>query len=169
MNDIREIVTKAVVGKGRKTTRLNEKIALQNDAFSILGCWIINHNFDAKKVDDNVLVNGSFEVNVWYSSSNNSKTDVLRNRVEYSDKITVNQIVSDYLENSDDIIVKIIKQPTCTDAKIINNTIETDIVFELSAEVIGETKMRVSIFNQDSVENEIDESINIDFIQTDSV
>jgi spore coat protein E len=48
MNEIREIVTKAIVGKGKKLIRIKENVdAYGIEAFSILGVWVINHEFEA--------------------------------------------------------------------------------------------------------------------------
>lgn len=43
LNEIREIVTKAVVSKGKKTINLHESIKLSDMPESILGCLVINH------------------------------------------------------------------------------------------------------------------------------
>ena len=63
MNEIREIVTKTVIGKGKKLIRLEESILPVNEPFSILGCWIINHDFSATLTDNLVNLEGTFEVN----------------------------------------------------------------------------------------------------------
>lgn len=39
----REIVTKAVVGKGRKYYKNVYDISVSDDVSNVLGCWIINH------------------------------------------------------------------------------------------------------------------------------
>ena len=52
MNEIREIVTKAIVGKGKKIIRIKDSVTPKNEAFSILGCWIINHEFEAPLIDN---------------------------------------------------------------------------------------------------------------------
>ena len=49
MSEIREIVTRAVVGKGKKLFRLKQLVTPSNEAFSVLGCWIINHEFEGPK------------------------------------------------------------------------------------------------------------------------
>ena len=67
MNEIREIVTKAVVAKGKKTMRMKVVVEPKNDTFSILGCWVINHNFSATLDQNCVTVNGDFEINIWYA------------------------------------------------------------------------------------------------------
>ena len=51
MNEIREIVTRAVVAKGKKVFNLVEKINTFEKPYSILGCWIINHEFEASKIN----------------------------------------------------------------------------------------------------------------------
>ena len=43
MNEVREIVTRAVVAKGKKIFRVCEIVNPSNAAYSILGCWVINH------------------------------------------------------------------------------------------------------------------------------
>ena len=52
MNEIREIVTRAVVAKGKKVFNLVEKVKTKEKPYSILGCWIINHEFEASKINE---------------------------------------------------------------------------------------------------------------------
>ena len=40
-----------------------------------------------------------FEVNIWYSTEENSRTDVLREKVAYKKDIKVKRIVNEYLKN----------------------------------------------------------------------
>jgi len=89
MNEVREIVTRAVVAKGKKIFRVNERINPTNDAFSILGCWVINHNFEAELKEKKVDLKGNFEVNVWYAYDNNTKTDIARSTINYDGCIKV--------------------------------------------------------------------------------
>lgn len=48
MAEYREIITKAVVAKGRKFTQSNHTICPPHHPSSILGGWIINHKYEAK-------------------------------------------------------------------------------------------------------------------------
>lgn len=43
MSSFKEIVTKAVVGKGKKSFTTDHTLELENEPSTILGCWIINH------------------------------------------------------------------------------------------------------------------------------
>lgn len=172
MNEIREIVTKAVVGKGKKIIRINNLVTPSNEAFSILGCWVINHEFEGSLIDGNkVGITGNFEINIWYAYDNNTKTEIAKKIVEYEDVIRTKQIVSDVSNTTKDIIIRVLQQPTCTNAKIEENGIEVEIIFEVVGEIIGETKMLVTVFQNnnemidtadDDFENEIDEN----FIKT---
>lgn len=148
MNEIREIVTRAVVAKGKKIFNLVEKIHTTDKPYSILGCWIINHEFEASRVNDVVKLDGEFEVNIWYSTNNNSKTDIIRETINYKKEIVTKTIVKNYLENTDDILARIIQHPTVTNAKIMDDIVLLDISFEIIAEIIGETKMKVTVFKE---------------------
>ena len=167
MNEVREIVTKAIVAKGKKYISLSYNIPSNRDPYSILGCWVINHEFEALRNDDLVEINGIFEVNIWYSTEENMKTDVIREKVAYKKDIKVKRIVNEYLKNTDDVLVKILKHPTVTNAKIIDGEIKIDVDIEILAEVIGETKMQVTVFTPVTQEEDIDDldiEVNEDFL-----
>lgn len=157
MNEIREIVTRAVVAKGKKIFNLVENVKTIEKPYSILGCWIINHEFEASRVNEVVNLDGEFEVNIWYSTNNNSKTDIIREIISYKKDITTKSVVKNYLENTDDILARIIQHPTVTNAKIIDGVVSLEITFEIVAEIIGETKMKVTVFKEEeNWEEEID-------------
>ena len=164
MSEIREIVTKAIVAKGKKNINISHTIDTSFRPYSILGCWIINHHYEAYKENDVVYIQGTFDINIWYSVDNNTKTDVLREEVTYKKDIKTKQIVTDYIERSDDVLIKILKSPTATNAKIYDGKIDIDVQFEILAEVLGETKMQVTVFKEspnlddvDDLDIEIDE------------
>ena len=168
MNEIREIVTRAVVAKGKKVLDLTEKILSKDKIYSILGCWIINHEFEATKINNVVKLDGEFEVNIWYSTQNNTKTDILKEVIYYKKDVNTKQIVKGYLENTDEILARILEHPTVINAKIENDGVVVDISFEVLAEIIGETKMKVTILkeeeNFDTEIDAIDMDINENFL-----
>ena len=73
----KEIVTKAVIGKGKKYFKNKYSIICDNKPTTVLGCWVINHQFKGYKQGDNIGVDGSFDVNIWYSYEDDSKTTVV--------------------------------------------------------------------------------------------
>ncbi len=169
MNEFREIVAKAVVSKGRKVLYQPCQIVTNRKPYSILGCWIINHSFEVISKVDGVDIDGSFEVNIWYSLENNTKTDIIREVIRYKKDIKTKRIVKEYLEDSEEILAKVLEHPNATSVRIVDNKIELDVTFEILVEVIGETKMQVTIFNPiPTLEEEIDEldiDINEDFLK----
>src|SRR5690625_1666028 len=86
--EYREIITKAVIGKGKKFTEATHAISPSHQPSSILGCWVINHLYNAKKKSaDTVEINGSYDINIWYSYNDNTKTEVVTERITYCDYI----------------------------------------------------------------------------------
>lgn len=168
MSEIREIVTRAVIAKGKKLLRIKECITPSNETFSVLGCWVINHEFEAALNQKKVDVNGCFEIDVWYSYDNNTKTDIARATTNYSETVKVRELICDNVSEHCDVIARVIQQPTCTNACITDEGIEVEIVFELLVEVIGETKMMVTVFacNNDNTDtiDDFENEINEDFI-----
>ena len=144
MEKIREIITKAVVAKGRKNTKSNHTIRPNHAPSSILGAWIINHAYKAQKIGKTVEVTGHYDINCWYSCNDNTKTDVVVERVTYKDVIHL-KYKDDNTISDKEVIAKVLQQPNCVEAvlspdgKKIIVTAERDILVEL----IGETKVRV--------------------------
>lgn len=53
----KEIVTKAIVGKGKKYFKNNYSIKADDNPSTVLGCWVINHLL---VVSDNITVVGKY-------------------------------------------------------------------------------------------------------------
>ena len=91
-------------------------------------------------------------------------------KVLYHKDIKVKKIVNEYMKNSDDVLARILKHPTVTNARIINDEIKLDIDLEILAEVIGETKMQVTVFvpvnNVDEDIDDLDIEVNEDFLDS---
>lgn len=146
LKNLRQIVTKTVVAKGKKRTETKETLCPPNKPTSILGCWIINHSHQARKVGKYVEVTGKFDINVWYSHSQHSKTSVYTESVSYKDRIRLHYR-DEPTSKHEEVIVNVIQHPNCTEA-VISKCKEKFVICverELTAEVIGETKVCISI------------------------
>ena len=141
----KEIMTKAVIGKGKKSTDQDLVINTDNNIDTVLGCWVINHTFSGVNNNGKVLVNGSYDINVWYSYDSNTKTNVLVNRFTYQDTMNVRIKEDSELNNTSDIIIRSLNQPSVVDVNVDNNTIKLKVHKEMGAEIIGDTKVRVSV------------------------
>ena len=173
-NNYKEIVTKAIIGKGKKTFKNEYEISLERNADTVLGCWVINHKMKGKKDGDYIKINGSYDINIWYSYDNNTKTDVVNKKMYYEEKVKVRVKDNSIMSDESDIIVRSLKNPTCTDVSSEGNIIKYTISKELGIEIVGDQKIRIPISNnedeydiiidEEEINNEIDKSINEDYI-----
>ena len=155
----KEIVTKAVVGKGKKYFKDNYSIDVENTPTTILGCWVINHKFKGYKANDKIGVSGSYDVNIWYSYDNDSKTAVVNKNVSYDDLFNVKIKDSADLSNDTDIIVRTLKQPNCSSVNINGKSIVFDIEKELGVEVVGEAKVKIAIEEDEEPWDDIEDEL----------
>ena len=145
MSNFKEIVTKAVVGKAKKTSSGDYVIRTEEVPNTILGCWVINHTFNGSNNNGSVLINGAFDVNVWYSFDNDTKTAVSRERFSYSDIMNIRLKDNKTITDNSEIIVRSLKQPTVTEVKIDEGLVKLNIEKELGVEIVGDTKIKVSV------------------------
>ena len=160
MSSYKEIVTKTVIGKGKKNFNNKYSIEVNDNVSNILGCWVINHKFNGNMENNDVLVNGSFDVNIWYSYDNDTKTNVVSDTISYNDLIGIKSRIK--TSKDSEIIVKALKQPECRDVKVNNNKIDFNIEKELGIEVVGDEKIK--ILTEDNEDdwtnlNDLDEKI----------
>jgi len=158
----KEIVTKAVIGKGKKYFKNNYTINTETTPTTVLGCWVINHKFKGYKTGDRVGVDGAYDVNIWYSYESDSKTTVVNKKINYNDLFNVKIKDSAELSSDTDIIVRTLKQPNCVKVNIDNDgNINFDIEKELGVEIVGEKKMKISIEEDEEpwevIEDELDD------------
>lgn len=179
LSAFKEIVTKAVIGKGKKYYKNSYTIETEHVPTTVLGCWVINHSFKGTDVGGKIVIDGSFDVNLWYSYENDTKTTVITKKITYSEAVMVRQKETTDA-NAKDIIVRSLKQPSCTNAKENGKTISIEIEKELGIEVVGDTKIKVPIEEEEDpwdliddtsyneeVEKEIDKSINTNYLKED--
>lgn len=166
MNNYREIVTKAVVSKGKKLFTSTNTVTVNNPS-TILGCWVINHNFNGVKEGNKIIIDGSYDVNIWYSYDNDTKTDVVRETNKYSEVINMRERDN---SSGEEIIVRSLKQPNCVKVDIDNNNIVYTIEKELGIELVGDIKVKIEANLEEDpwdeiVEDNTMDEINEDFIE----
>lgn len=172
----KEIVTKAIIGKGKKRFKNTYTVDVEEKVDTILGCWVINHQFSGYKDKDKVRVKGSFDINLWYSYDNNAKTSVISKTIEYEELFNIRLKKGEVLESDNDIIVRSLYQPNCSDATSEGNSIKFNIDKELGIEVVGDTKVKIAIEDEedpwdiledeltDDEEKEIDDEVNENYL-----
>lgn len=145
----KEIVTKAVIGKGKKTFRNKYELFTTDKIDTVLGCWVINHTMKGENDKGKVKITGSFDVNIWYSYDNNTKTSVDARKINYTETVSVHLKDESTLTNDSEIIITSLKNPTVVDVSSVNNKINYEIEKCLGIEIIGDTKVRVQIMDND--------------------
>ena len=174
MSSYREIVTKAVLGKGKKVFTNKHFIEVNNNPTNVLGCWVINHNFKGDKTDNFITVSGSYDINIWYSYDNDTKTDVVKETFNYKENVNIKEKEGvDYSDAS--IIVRSLKDPTCSEVSISDNKINYTVQEEIGIELIGDTKVKIladdetddweEIVDENEALRDIDKEVNENYLE----
>ena len=167
----KEIVTKAVIGKGKKSFSDSYTVTPETIPTTVLGCWVINHAFKGYPNSGKIVIDGSFDVNIWYSYDNDTKTNVISKKITYTNTSTVN-VKNGEITPDTEVIVRSLKQPTCKKVEIKDNDITFTIEKELGIEIIGDTKAKILVEDDedewqildDDVDAQIDKEVNENYI-----
>ena len=173
-NNYKEIVTKTVIGKGKKTFKNDYELTTDTDVDTVLGCWVINHKIKGKKDEEYIKINGSYDINIWYSYDNNTKTNVVSKKMFYEEKVRVKVRENGDLNDNSEIIIRSLKNPTCIDVSNEDKTIKYTISKELGIEIVRDAKIRIPVSNsedeydlivdEEEINNEIDKSVNTNYL-----
>lgn len=155
MANYREIVTKTVLGKGKRLFTNHYSLTPEEKPSTILGCWVINHRFEGNKEQNKIRVKGTSDVNIWYSYDNNTKTIVSKQTITYDELLNVNKKRESNIGNNVEVIVESLKDPTCTKVEIKDGKIEYDIEKELGIEIVGDAKVRIAVDESEEKWDEI--------------
>lgn len=163
MASFKEIVTKAVIGKAKKTSISKFTVTPNEVPDTVLGCWVINHTFEGRSQNGIVYITGGFDVNVWYSYDNDTKTAVATEHFNYEDKMNIKLKDGAVLTDASEIIVRSLTQPTVTDVSTEQGAVSLSIEKELGVEIVGNTMIKVSVEDEeddyDVIEDISDEEV----------
>ena len=169
----REIISKAIISKGKKTFEEKGSIKLDKSPTTVLGCWVINHKFDGVKQGEKIVIDGSLDINIWYSYDNDTKTDVVKETYKYTETIKMRNIEGDY--DNVNIVLRSLSDPKCNNVNIEEKTIDYTIDLELGVELVGDVKIKVPIdeniddyeliTEENSINDEIDENVDPNYLE----
>ena len=128
-----------------------------------MGVWVINHNFDGVKNGDEIKINGSYDVNIWYSYDNDTKTEVVKETNQYIEVVRMRN--RDDESSGEQIIVRSLKQPNCVKVEISGNTINYAIEKELGIELVGDIKVKIQADTEEDPWDEIVEEHQEDTVE----
>lgn len=152
-NNIREIITQAVIAKGKKRT-LNKYSFVIENYDKILGCWIANHRYNATFKNGQPLVLGTFDVHLWYSFNDDS--NILKQTVSYMNELDLVKKESRNFNENDELMVTCNREPKCISVNKTDECVVIEIEKEISLSVIGKTTMKVETKNEKESWDEID-------------
>ncbi|TGB00355.1 outer spore coat protein CotE [Sporolactobacillus shoreae] len=160
----REIITKAICGKGKKASQSAHSLTPTHKPSNILGCWVINHKYKTQYQKDAVIVEGTYDINTWYSYNNNTRTEVACETVGYRDKIRLTLRDKNLVSDKVECTCRPLQEPNCLEAKISSNgnRVEAQVEREFLVEVIGETKVKVQVDDEGLVEADSDDDDELD-------
>ena len=167
MTNYKEIVTKAVLSKGKRMFTTTNQVSV-DDPSTVLGCWVINHTFSGVRDKDKIIIDGSYDVNIWYSYDHDTKTNVVKQTDRYHEVIHMREHEQ---ETDEEVIVRSLKQPSCIKTDLAENVITYTIEKELGIELVGDVKVKVEANMEEDPWDEIvedptvEEEIQEDFIQ----
>lgn len=146
--DYRQVVTRAVCGRGRKFSQATHTIQPPDNIQNILGAWVINHSYHSQRIGEAVEVRGSYDINIWYSCKGNTKTEVLKETVRYIDQIPLSYYDNNLREGTVSVNAQCTQTPNCIEAKLAPNRelIYVRVEKEFAVELIGETKVCVAVY-----------------------
>ncbi len=164
----REIVTKAVIGKGKIINNSEVIVNAANEVSKVLGCWIINHYYVSSYEEGKVFAKGRYDIHVWYGYNGDSDTIVHKQTVDYIEEFSLKIKDNETISENNEYIIKCVKYPTCNALSLNDDgTISVRVEKELSLDIIGETKLKVQISGSgedDWVSNEDINNINVNYL-----
>lgn len=146
--EYRQIITKAVCGKGRKFCQNVHAVNAPEQVSSILGAWVINHSFASDKVGEAIEVRGSYDLNIWYSTRGNTRTDVIKETVHYVEQIPLSYYDKNIKENSSEVSATVTQSPNCVEATLSDelDTVLVRVEKEFLVKLVGETQVCVAVY-----------------------
>lgn len=143
----REIISKAICGRGRQFMQVAQPFSPQHRPTTILGAWVINHTYEANKNGDAIEVIGSYDLNLWYAYNGNSKTDVAKETFTYVQLVPLQHIDPHHRPHTVEVYASAIQEPNCIEATISgkDGKVIVRIELELQAEIVAETKLHVIV------------------------
>jgi spore coat protein E len=145
----REIITKAVCGKGRKFSQVRHTITPPHAPTSILGAWVINHEYEAVKAADGIEVVGTYDLNIWYSYDRNTKTDVAKETVSYVELVPLSYLDPKHRPSTEEVSAMATQEPNCVEAHVSSSGdgVTLSVEREFQVEMVAETKVCIVVCN----------------------
>lgn len=172
MANYQEILTKAVVGKGKKTCEDTYTLTSNLKPSKVLGCWVINHSMHPLLKEGEVYVEGEYEVHIWYAYDDDKNTELHKEKISYSELIPFKMKKDEELTTRQELKAYCTNYPSCIELKIQEEKLFLKIKKDFIVDAIGEAVIRVQLSDlvDDPIDldEEIENNVNVDYLNKDN-
>ena len=172
MANYQEILTKAVVGKGKITCENEYTLESKLKPTKVLGCWVINHNVLPLLKEEKVYVEGDYEVHIWYAYDEDKNTELHKEKISYSERVPFKMKKGEELTFKQELKAYCTNYPSCTELKIKDEKLYLKIKKDFIVDAIGEAviKVQLSDLTVDNLdlEEEIEENVDTNYLNKDN-
>ena len=172
MANYQEILTKAVVGKGKITCENEYILESKLKPTKVLGCWVINHNVLPLLKEEKVYVEGDYEVHIWYAYDEDKNTELHKEKISYSEQVPFKMKKGEELTFKQELKAYCTNYPSCTELKIKDEKLCLKIKKDFIVDAIGEAviKVQLSDLTVDNLdlEEEIEENVDTNYLNKDN-
>ena len=162
-NNIREIITQAVIAKGKKRTINKYSIDIGNYD-QVLGCWITNHHYNAAYKENKPVVLGTFDIHLWYSYQDDS--GILKQTISYLNELDLVKKDDRSFTDEDELMVSCKREPKCIGVSRLEGKVVIEVEKEIALSVVGKTTICVETKSEAESWDEIDNlNLNENFIK----
>lgn len=170
MGNYQEIVTKAVIGKGKKQTSITHEIETECEPSKVLGCWIINHKYNCFVENDIVYVEGQYDAHIWYGCNEDEDTNLVKSTLKYKEEIPFKMKKGEMLSPKIELKGYCPKYPTCSslvinEDKKISFTVDKDFIVDAIGEAVIKVQISQVMVDEWAIDEEIDKNVNPDYIK----
>ena len=156
----REIIVKTMIGKGKYNGLETQKITLPKAASKTLGCWIINHQFDTEESKRNVVIKGQFDVQLWYATDHDQKTNVYNETIPFFGQCQMSWRKLKTVGNETWIHVHVVKYPTAISMSLVDEkTVEIQIESAYIIDAFSDAIVTIDCKEDDVDDSDLDEEI----------
>ena len=172
MANYQEILTKAVVGKGKLTCEDEYLLESNLKPSKVLGCWVINHNVKPLLKDGNVYVEGDYEVHIWYAYDEDKNTDLHKEKITYSEQVPFRMKKGEELTYKQELKAYCTNYPSCVELKIRDDKLSLKIKKDFIVDAIGEAVIKVQLSDlidePIDLDDEIEQNVDTNYLNKDN-
>jgi len=139
---LKEILTRAVLAKGKIEGVKEEVIELKDNPSKLVGCWVINNNCLTVLENNKVYLEGSYDVHVWYAINDDTDSVLEKKTINYKEEF----IIEEKTDISDcEYKLYCNEYPRCVELKLEEGKAKVNISKNFSIDIVGESKFMVEV------------------------